>query len=253
MKKLFLKKSLMTIIFLLSSLAHAVDEIEVPDDELAKESVLPVFDSVVSVKNRNVSTAGRFDFGIFGGLALTEPINNTTKVGLELNYHLNENHSLGANFTMNSSGLSKDAQGLKNDFALDFNRAPKPQSTMMLDYNYSPFYGKMSVTKEGVMNTTIYGSGALGLVKYEHKSFPAIAIGIGERFYFSHRFSLKVDLRVFAHQAPIPFQKGAMCDGSLGLCNGGVGPSPQPVPALSSFNERLTYTTNLQIGANYLF
>ena len=60
MKKLFLKKSLMTIIFLLSSLAHAADEIEVPDDELAKESVLPVFDSVISVKNRNVTTSGRY-------------------------------------------------------------------------------------------------------------------------------------------------------------------------------------------------
>lgn len=253
MKKLFLKKSLITMILLLSTIAQAAEEVEVPQDELAKESVLPVFDNVVSVKNRNVTTQGRIDVGIFGGLALTEPIANTTKVGLELNYHMNENHSLGAMFSVNSTGLSKDAQGLKNDFGLDFNRAPKPQSTMMLDYNYSPFYGKMSVTKDGVMNTTIYGSGAVGIVKYEHKSFPAIAIGIGERFYFNRNLSLKVDLRIFAHQAPIPFQKGAMCDGTAGVCNGGVGPTPQPIPALDSFKERLTYTTNLQIGLNYLF
>jgi len=248
MKKLFLKKSLIAIIFLLSASAYAAEEIEVPDDELAKESVLPVFDNVISVKNRNVTTEGRIDIGIFGGLALTEPIANTTKVGLELNYHFNENHSLGLMFSMNSTGLSKDAQGLKNDFGLDFNRAPKPQSTLMLDYNYSPFYGKMSVTKDGVMNTTIYASGAVGLVKYEHKSYPAIAIGLGERFYFSNSFSLKVDFRIYAHQAPIPFQSGALRDGSAGS-----GFITDPVPTLDSFKERLTYTTNLQVGLNYLF
>lgn len=248
MKKLFLKKSLIAMILLLSTLAQAAEQLEVPDDELAKESVLPVFDNVVTVKNRNVTTEGRFDIGIFGGLALTEPIANTTKIGLELNYHINENHSLGAMFSANSTGLSKDAQGLKNDFGLDFNRAPKPQSTMMLDYNYSPFYGKMSVTKDGVMNTTIYGSAAAGIVKYEHKSYPAIALGLGERFYFNQNFSLKVDFRIFAHQAPIPFQSGALRDGSAGS-----GFITDPVPALDSFKERLTYTTNLQIGLNYLF
>ena len=248
MKKLFLKKSLIAMILLLSSFAQAAEEIEVPDDELAKESVLPVFDSVVSVKNRNVTTEGRIDIGVFAGLALTEPIANTTKVGFELNYHLSENHSVGAMFSSNSTGLSKDAQGLKNDFGLDFNRAPKPLNTMMLDYNYSPFYGKMSVTKEGVMNTTIYGSGAVGMVKYEHKTYPAIAIGLGERFYFTNSFSLKVDLRIFAHQAPIPFKQGALRDGSQG-----ANYQLDPVPTLDSFNERLTYTTNLQVGLNYLF
>ncbi len=242
------KKSLITMILLLCTFAQAAEEVEVPEDELAKESVLPVFDNVVSVKNRNVTTEGRFDIGIFGGLALTEPIANTSKVGLELNYHMSENHSLGGMFSINSTGLSKDAQGLKNDFGLDFNRAPKPQSTMMLDYNYSPFYGKMSVTKDGVMNTTIYGSTAIGMVKYEHKSYPALAIGIGERFYFSHSFSLKVDLRLFAHQAPIPFQSGALRDGSAG-----AGFITDPVPTSDSFKERLTYTTNLQVGLNYLF
>ncbi len=248
MNKLFLKKSLLTMILILSPLVQAAEEIEVPTDELAKESVLPIFDSVISVKNRNVSTEGRFDVGLFAGLALTEPIANTTKVGLELNYHVNENHALGILYSMNSSGLSKDAQGLKNDFGLDFTRAPKPLSTMMLEYDYSPFYGKLSVTKDGVMNTTIYGSGALGLVKYEHKSYPAISLGIGERFYFTRNLALKVDLKVYAHQAPIPFKQGGLRDGSAG-----AGFINDPVPALGSFEERLTYTTNLQLGLNYLF
>lgn len=248
MKKLFLKQSLMAMVLLLSFSTFAAEEVEVPDDELAKESVLPVFDNSVSVKNRNVTTVGRIDVGIFGGLALTEPIANTSKLGLEVNYHFQENHSLGVFFSVNSTGLSKDAQGLKNDFGLDFNRAPKPLNTMMLEYNYSPFYGKMSVTKEGVMNTTIYGSVGAGMVKYEHKSYPAISLGLGERFYFTHQFCLKVDFKLFAHQAPIPFKEGALRDGSQG-----ANFITDPIPAFDSFNERITYTSNLQIGLNYLF
>jgi len=237
------------LVFLFGSAAFA--QIEVPQDELATETVYPIFDQAKSVKNRNVQTAGRIDIGLFGGLALTEPIANTTKFGLAANYHFNEYHSLGLFLVSNSSGLSKDAEGLRNDFRLDFTRAPQPETSFMLDYNYKPFYGKMSFTKNGVINTTIYGSAALGMVKYQHKSYPALAVGIGERFYFTKSLSLKTDLRVFAHQAPIPFKKNAL---RLDTDPSTVGDqNPDPVPSFDSFDERITYTTNLEIGLNFLF
>ena len=247
MNKVKLKISL--LILLLAQLAHA--QMEVPQDELATETVYPVFDQAKSVKNRNVQTTGRIDIGLFGGLALTEPIANTTKFGIAGNYHFNEYHSLGLFFVSNSSGLSKDAEGLRNDFRLDFSRAPQPENSIMLDYNYKPFYGKMSFTKNGVINTTIYGSAALGMVKYQHKSYPALAVGLGERFYFTKSLSLKTDLRIFAHQAPIPFKKNAL---RLDTDPSTVGDqNPDPVPSFDSFDERITYTTNLEIGLNFLF
>jgi hypothetical protein len=98
------------------------------------------------------------------------------------------------------------------------------------------------------MNTTIYGAVGGGMVKYQHKSYPALAIGIGERFYFGKNFAVKMDFKLFAHQAPIPFQTGAMRDGSEGASF-----VSDPVPSYDSFKERLTYTSNLQLGLNYLF
>ena len=83
---------IMTLLVSGISYAQSSSEVEVPDDELAKESVYPVFDQPISVKNRNVSTVKRFDIGIFGGLALTEPIFNTVKFGLAGNYHLSDDH-----------------------------------------------------------------------------------------------------------------------------------------------------------------
>lgn len=228
------------------AISYAEENIDVPKDELVQETVYPVFDNPVSVKNRNVQDSGAIDVGVFGGLALTEPIYNTTKVGFDINYHFNHAHSLGVLWAKNSTGLSKDGQGLKDAHGLDFTRAPAPDYSLMGDYNYKAFYGKLSLTSNGVINTTIYGSFAGGIVKYVHKSYPALAIGIGERFYFTNKFSLKLDLRFYAHQAPIPFKTGVLRNGTNGTPN-------DPIPAYETFEERLTYTTNLEVGLNYLF
>ncbi|MBC7421781.1 MAG: outer membrane beta-barrel domain-containing protein [Bdellovibrio sp.] len=243
--KKVLKFLLSATVLVSGVIAHA-DNVDVPKDELTQETVYPVFDNPVSVKNRNVQDAGALDIGVFGGLALTEPISSTTKVGADINYHINYFHSVGVFFAKTSAGLSKDAQGLKDQFGLDFNRAPKQDYSLMVDYNYKAFYGKLSLTSNGVINTTIYGSLSGGMVTYVHKSYPALAIGIGERFYFTNKLSLKLDLRLYAHTAPIPFKSGA-------LRNGTNGTPVDPLPSYDSFEERLTYTTNLELGLNYLF
>ncbi len=224
--------------------AHA-DEISIPTDELARDSVYPVFDTKVSVRNRNVKDSQTFDVGIFGGLAITEPVYNATKIGLAVNYHFSEVHSLGLLFAQNSVGLSKDAQGLRDAFHLDFTRAPYPVSSILADYNFKLYYGKLSVTRNGVINTSIYFSGTAGILQYIHKSYPAIAVGVGERFYLTDSLAFKVDLRIFANQAPIPFKRGAL--------RVAPSPTPDPVPSYDSFEERLSLTTNLEFGLNYLF
>jgi len=216
-------------------------EIVVPKDELAQESVYPIFDNLESVKSRNIQDSQTFDVGVFGGLAITEPIASTTKYGISLNYHINEVHSLGLLWATNSSGLSKDAEGLRSDFGLDFTRAPYPVYSIMGDYNYKLYYGKLSVTKNGVINTSLYASTSAGVIKYIHKTYPGVAIGVGERFYFSKNFAFKVDLRLFINSAPIPFKSGALRAGI------------DPIPTYDSFSERISYTTNLEFGVNYLF
>lgn len=240
-KSIFISAVVLVLSVLLFSYESEASEINLPKDELAQDSVYPIFDNSVSIKNRNIQDSKAFDIGLFGGLAITEPIANTSKYGLSFNYHLNEVHSLGLLFAVNSTGLSKDAQGLKNDFALDFSRAPFPESSLVADYNYKLFYGKLSLTKNGVINTSIYSSASAGLIKFVHKVYPAIAIGMGERFYLTNNFAFKVDLRLFINNAPIPFKAGALRSGI------------DPIPSYDSFAERLTYTTHLEVGANYLF
>ena len=242
----FLKSILITLLLFISIIlvsfeSKSAEEINVPTDELARDSVYPVFDDRISVKNRNVQDAETFDIGLFGGLAITEPVYNASKLGFSFNYHINEFHSIGLVFAQNTVGLSKDAIGIKDDFGLDFNRAPYPVNSVYADYNYKLYYGKLSVTKNGVINTSIYGSASVGMVKYIHKSYPAIAFGVGERFYLTNHFAIKADLKIFAHTAPIPFKSDALREGI------------DPIPTYESFSERMSFTTNLEFGINYLF
>ncbi len=234
--------------FLLQKTAFADDVIEVPQDELAQESVYPLFDRPTSVKNRNVVSAGHFDANIFYGLALTEPIANVSKLGLSVYYNLTEDHSLGFLYEKNLAGLSSYANQLHQEYGLDFSRAPKPVSTMMVDYNLKAYYGKMSMTKSTVLNLSLFGSLAAGMVQYQQKSYPAIALGLGQKFFFTNHFAFRADLRLYVHQAPIPFLDHALRDGT-GTKPGG----PDPVPTSGQFQERLTYTTNLDAGFSYLF
>lgn len=231
----------------LGKMAFAADYIELPTEELAKESVLPVFDRAVSVKSRNIVTEKRVDIGLFYGMAMTEPIQNVSKLGLSGYYHINEEHALGVMFTKNSSGLSSYAKQLENvkgadgsTINLDLTRAPIQESMLLVDYNIKPFYGKMSVTKNTVLNLSLFGSAALGMVKYVHKSYPAIALGLGQKFYFTRNFAARFDMRLHMHNAPIPFLAGHT-------------KKTDPVATYSQYDERMTYTTNLDVGITYLF
>lgn len=227
--------------FLLHKAAFAAEVIQLPPEELAQESVLPVFDNSVSVRNRTVVTDKKIDMNLFYGFAMTEPIADVSKLGVSAYYNWSEEHAIGLLFAKNFSGLSSYADQLgKSPYNLDFNRAPKPDMTIMADYNIKAFYGKMSLTKSLVLNTLLYGSLSGGAVKYENKTYPAIAIGFGQKFFFNKNWALRADLRLYANQAPIPFKKNAL-------------KPTDPVPDKSTFDERVTYTTNLDIGLSYLF
>ncbi|WP_374078100.1 outer membrane beta-barrel domain-containing protein [Bdellovibrio bacteriovorus] len=238
-------KAVMIIVLalLLHKAAFAAEVVELPPEELAQESVLPVFDKPVSVRNRNVVTAGKFDVDVFYGYAMTEPIANVSKLGLGVYYHWSEDHAIGLFFANNLSGLSDYAKQIEKTPAthLDLSKAPMPKNVIMGDYNLKAFYGKMGITKSLVFNTVLYGSGSLGVIQYEHKTFPAVAVGLGQKFYFNKDWALRFDLRLYAHQGPVPFLGGSkMQEGT-------------PKPSFDEFQERVLYTTNLDVGLSYLF
>ncbi len=224
----------------LSTQGIAASDLELPIEELAKESVLPVFDRLEIVRARKVKTAGKWEVsGNFSWL-MSEPIFDTSRVGMSVYKHTDEETSWGGQFFYYSSGLSEYSKQLKKQYRLDYNRAPKPQYGAFVDYNMKLFYGKMSLSKNTTMNTHLLGLLSAGMTQYENQMYPGVTAGVGYKFYFSSNISLRTDLRLFIHQAPIPFKQGAILE-------------TDPVPDKSSFKERIHYTNLLDIGLNWLF
>ncbi len=231
---------IVVLALLLHKVSFAAEVVNLPPEELAQESVLPVFDNPVSVKNRNIVTEGRIDTNFFYGYAMTEPIASVSKLGLGIYYNTSESRAWGLLLAKNFSGLSSYAEQLKNQYNLDYSRVPYPEMTAMLDYNLKAFYGKMSISKSLVFNTILFGSLSAGAVKYVHKTYPAVAVGLGQKFYFGKKWALRADFRIYGHNAPVPFLSNRLK------------PS-DPVPDYNEFADRFTLTTNLDVGVSYLF
>ena len=74
-----------------------------------------------------------------------------------------------------------------------------------LNYQYTPYYGKISLTKKLVMNLSIYGFAGPGLIVFnEGTRLPAFNMGIGQRIYLFRHFAFKTDVGFYGYYGPDP-------------------------------------------------
>lgn len=76
-----------------------------------------------------------------------------------------------------------------------------PKSVYTLSYQNTPFYGKVSLTKQGVVNLALYGNLGIGQYQIDGDSELAYSFGIGTKLYFNSRLSLRIDYRFFYYDA----------------------------------------------------
>ncbi|MFP5518698.1 MAG: outer membrane beta-barrel domain-containing protein [Bdellovibrionia bacterium] len=229
-KQIFITTLVFVAAFMLHQASFASEVISLPPEELAKESVLPVFKKHTTVKNRNVTTDKRLEAQIFYGYNMTEPIFNVSKVGVGAYYNMTEDHAVGVLYTHNMTGLADYANQIKKDtpaIAPRIDGAYKPQSNLLVDYNFKAFYGKLSVSKNTVLNSILLFSGGVGYAQYENSGYPLVSGGLGQKFYFTNNLALRFDMRLLMHQAPSPVTAG--------------------------YKERMTFFTVLDVGLSYLF
>jgi outer membrane beta-barrel protein len=218
------------------------ETIQFPTEELATESVLPVFDQPMSVKNRTVSLAKRIEFGLLMGYALTEPFYNPLQIGGTLSYHINEDHGINLYGVTFLQGLSNEAAQLNPIPGTVINGnlqyGPAPKYLGILSWQYSAFYGKLSFTKDYVMNLHLYGLAGVGMYGLGDASKPVLTVGLGQKFHFTPSLSFRFDLRLLAYQGPDPV--------SLRLDN------KTSVQPSSAFDNKLYFEGLLNFGVSYM-
>lgn len=230
-----------TSIVILGLAAKADEVIEFPENELAQESVVPKFDRPDVVKSRNVITAKKFELAPFFGFVATEPIYNQTKMGLNIAYHWNEDSAFSVNYSMFAGGLnSQYTDQLKQNYNLDFSRAPKQKFALFGNYEYKAYYGKVSFTKQGTMNLSTCPLIGVGMISYDSKSYPGLDFGIGQKFYFSKSVGLRIDYKFQYAQGPSPFLIGKM-------------KTTDPTPQAGDFSDKWTINNLIDVGVTVLF
>ncbi|MCB0364841.1 MAG: outer membrane beta-barrel domain-containing protein [Bdellovibrionaceae bacterium] len=219
------------------------ETIEFPTEELASESVLPVFDKVENVKNRNVVKAKRFEVGGGVGFNLMDAFYNPLNFHGSLTYHFDEIHGFNAAAAFWMSGLSsygeqlKNGEGLDGDF-FDASRAPSPKYMLMANYQYTAYYGKISLSKQWVMNLSLFGLAGIGTIAIGDDNVMALNMGLGENFYFTPNLALRIDLRMLVYRGPDPTTKRLL--------------PTDPVFPASDFGESNFFHSMLTFGLVYL-
>lgn len=226
------------------SIAHAAETIELPEEELAAESVLPVFDKTVAVRNRLVSTKSKVELGGGIGLNLIEGLYNNTVFHGQLTYHFSEEKALSIFAILASDELSNTGKDLKagdgilpNTF--DASLAPSPEYFIIANYQFTAYYGKVSISKTRAMNLALYGLAGGGFMSWSDGEFsPVLNAGIGQKFYFTPQFALKADLQMKIYQGPDITSKDLDAGG--------------PKRDSSYFSEETFFRPFLTIGAVFL-
>ena len=202
------KPLLLLLICLGAGLSAFADEIEFPEEELARETTLPVFEQRRVVLNRHVITEKRFELGIGGGLEMNEPYYSDYMADVMGTYNFNETSALNVQGLMWMQGLSSYGLQLKSGAAkpyresFDASKAPHPKYGLFVNYEYIAYYGKISITKQGVMNLNLFATGGLGYINMGAVSSPGLNLGIGQNFFFTKNVGLRMDLRYLIFRGP---------------------------------------------------
>lgn len=236
------KSLLIILVCLISGFTHA-DEIEFPEEELARETTLPVFEKRRVVLNRNIQEEGRFEIGAGGGLELNEPYYNTLQGELLATYNITETSAVNLLGLAWQDGLSTYGQQLKAGQpnarpvpvpAFDPMKAPHPLWAVFGNYQFIAYYGKISVTKQGVMNLNLFGSAGIGYINMGTVNTVGANLGLGQNFFFTKHFGLRADLRWLIFQGPNATTQR-------------LGPTDNP--SASSFDNRLYFNAQLNLAA----
>jgi len=148
-------------------------------------------------------------------------------------------------------GLQDRAKDLRDGNVLDSNgnagsgltfdpsEAPSKEFMLSAHYQYNAYYGKISLSKENVMNLTLSGLLGGGFYMIGSTLAPTLNFGLSQRLYFSKSVALRLDLLFSLYS-------GLDITSAPDLATGG------PKPDESEFDSAILLDSNLFVGVSFL-
>ncbi len=158
------------------------------------------------VQDRVVSRRNRFELApeflsVLGG----DAYNKTTTLGLNLNYHITPQWSLGLKYGYSFNALRPEGEHLLTDTSvngkglipdIDF---PKQQAMFLV--NWYPIYGKMNLYDLGVVHFDVYAIAGAGQVELKSGTTMSYTGGAGLGLWVSQHLSTRFELRYEGYTA----------------------------------------------------
>jgi outer membrane beta-barrel protein len=154
------------------------------------------------VQNRTFKKEKRFQIGLLIGKTFGDPFLDITSVGFSTNYYFNEIFGIHLIFLKqiaSSSNALKTFEETRNATA----NTNKPFSLIGAEVSASLLYGKLSVVGKKIIYYDLYLDGGVGSTKTESGSYPSIILGLGQRFFISNHYALRIDYHFLGYQETI--------------------------------------------------
>lgn len=158
---------------------------------------------VTAVQERTINRFKRHEFSPEAGMVMMgNRTMNSYTMGLNYQYHINPNWSVGAQYSYFSNKLTRDGENLINGLidsdnedlalipAIDF-----PKQSMMANLSWYPIYGKINLRNLGITHFDVYLSGNYGQIDLKSGKSDIYGLGSGFAFWFSQHLTSRIDFR----------------------------------------------------------
>ena len=185
------------------------------------------------VQNRAYSKAGKAQFGVLSGLAMSDPFVNVRTTGFSLGYHFSEYVGVSALYWRDFVGGSS-ALTTFEEFSGATANTNLPKAYLGAEGQGSLLYGKLSVLGKAIIYYDLHATAGMGLTYTESGNYFTPSLGLGQRFYLSKNISLRFDYRIMHYNENI-IEK--VVPTKLGEIRG----------------ERSNWTNTVTLGLDFLF
>ena len=171
---------------------------------------------------------------------MNEPYYNTYMYNAQATYNFNETSAVNFQGLFWMPGLSSYGEQLKSSTthqSFDASKVPHPEWAAIANYEYVAYYGKISVTKQGVMNLNTFGIAGLAYINMGAVSTVGLNLGLGQNFFVTNNIGLRWDLRYLIFQGPNATSQSLQ---------------PADHPSSGSFANRVYYNTQIGLGVVFI-
>lgn len=159
------------------------------------------------VQNRMYAKRHRLTLVASAGTSSTDPFLDVKSVSGALGFHFSETLGLSAVYkkylVSSSSYLSELERGLVTGTASTAN-TNKPDSYYGGEIEYSPLYGKISLSGASIVHYDAHLLFGLGMTDTESGKYLTPSVGFGPQFYLSSSLALRLDYRLAVYKETIP-------------------------------------------------